>query len=305
MHYYSILKYFLALAISVVCNFANTQENDLLDELDSISEQEVVFENPAFKALQICNLQSTKMVAKKDFYMVVAHRFGSIKSGIKELYGLDQANTKILFIYGISDRLQLGISRDSYEKTYSATSKLSLLKQSNNRRVNLVLYNSVDVNTLLNKNTYPGLLFLDRFAYSTQILISRGFSEKLSIELAPIYVRQNLIDLKYAKTSIPPIRPLGFLTEPWNQYILAIGGRYKFTKRISFNLDYGYNFSKSKNSLYRNPLSVGIDIETGGHVFQLLFTNSRASNDAAFLTETLGDWTKGDISFGFNIVRVF
>ena len=74
---------------------------------------------------------------------------------------------------------------------------------------------------------------------------------------------------------------------------------------MSLNMDYAYNFSKSSASLYFNPFTIGIDIETGGHVFQLLFTNSRASNDAAFLTESLGDWSKGDISFGFNIVRVF
>ncbi len=305
MYYYSILRWLLSFAVLLVFTTANAQDNDLLEELDSLSKEEVVFENPAFKALQIGNLQSTKLVGKKDFYMVVAHRFGSVKDGIKEFYGLDQANTKIQFLYGLSNRFQLGISRDSYEKTYSGTLKYGILRQSNNRPINLVLYSSMDINTLLNKKSYPGLLFFDRFAYTTQLLISRRFSEKLSIELAPIYVRQNLIDLNYAQTNIPATKPLGFLTEPWNQYILAIGGRYKFSKRMSVNMDYAYNFSKNTNSLYRNPLTIGVDIETGGHVFQLLFTNSRASNDAAFLTETLGDWSKGDVSFGFNIVRVF
>lgn len=306
MYYYSKLRRLLSLAVVLLFTKANAQENDLLEELDSLSKEEVVFENPAFKALQIGNLQSTKLVGKKDFYMVVAHRFGSVKGGIKEFYGLDQANTKIQFLYGVSERLQLGISRDSYEKTYSTTLKYSVLRQSNNRPINLVLYNSMDINTLLTKNTYPGLLFFDRFAYTTQILISRRFSKKLSIELAPIYVRQNLIDLNYTNKPIPnSTSPLSFITDPWNQYLLAIGGRYKFSKRMSINMDYVYNFSKNTNSLYRNPLTIGLDIETGGHVFQLLFTNSRASNDAAFLTETLGDWSKGDISFGFNIVRVF
>ena len=193
-----------------------------------------------------------------------------------------------------------------FEKTYSTTLKYSVLRQSNNRPINLVLYNSMDINTLLTKNTYPGLLFFDRFAYTTQILISRRFSKKLSIELAPIYVRKNLIDLNYTNKPIPTsTSPLSFITDPWNQYLLAIGGRYKFSKRMSINMDYVYNFSKNTNSLYRNPLTIGLDIETGGHVFQLLFTNSRASNDAAFLTETLGDWSKGDISFGFNILRIF
>lgn len=305
MFNHSIKKSILLIVIFLTATSIKAQENNLLQELDNLSKDEIKFENPAFKALQIGNLQSTKIVSKKNLYMVVAHRFGSIKDGIKEFYGLDQANTKIQFLYGIRDRLQLGISRDSYEKTYSVTSKYRIIKQSNKHFLNLVLYNSMDINTLLNKKAFPGLLFFDRFAYTTQILISKSFTNKLSLELAPIYVRQNLIDLNFVKKPIPPKQPLGFITEPWNNYILAFGGRYKFTKRMSVNIDYAYNFSKNKNSLYKNPLTIGVDIETGGHVFQLLFTNSRASNDAAFLTETLGDWSKGDISFGFNIVRVF
>jgi len=191
--------------------------------------------------------------------------------------------------------LQLGISRDSYEKTYSGTAKLKLFQQSDKIPINVVLYSSIDINTLLQKTSYPGLKFFDRFAYTTQILASRRFSEKLSVEIAPIYVRQNLIDLNFTKMATPQ----------FNQILLGIGGRYKLTKRLSVNMDYVYNFSKNTNSLYKNPLTIGIDIETGGHVFQLIFTNSRASNDAAFLTEALGDWSKGDISFGFNVVRVF
>ena len=296
MYYHSKIKSFFALGL-IVCfaNFSIAQEDDLLKELDSLSQEETRFEPPAFKALQIGNLQSTKLVDKGDLYLIVAHRFGSIKGGIREFYGLDQANTKIQFLYGVHQKLQLGISRDSYEKTYSGTAKLGLFQQSDKMPINVVLYSSIDINTLLQKTTYPGLKFFDRFAYTKQILASRRFSEKLSVEMAPIYVRQNLVDLNFTKTATPQ----------FNQILLGIGGRYKLTKRLSVNMDYVYNFSKNTNSLYKNPLTIGVDIETGGHVFQLLFTNSRASNDAAFLTEALGDWSKGDISFGFNVVRVF
>ena len=308
MYYHSKIKSFFALGL-IVCfaNFSIAQEDDLLKELDSLSQEEIRFEPPAFKALQIGNLQSTKLVDKGDLYLIVAHRFGSIKGGIREFYGLDQANTKIQFLYGVHQKLQLGISRDSYEKTYSGTAKLGLFQQSDKMPINLVLYSTLDINTLLQKTTYPGLKFFDRFAYTTQILTSRRFSEKLSLEIAPVYVRQNLVDLNYAQTTISNTESLfGFISPaPWNQFLLAVGGRYKLTKRLSVNMDYAYNFSKNTSSLFKNPLTMGIDIETGGHVFQLLFTNSRASNDAAFLTEALGDWSKGDISFGFNVVRVF
>lgn len=296
MYCYSKIKSFFVLGL-VVClaNFSFAQEDDLLSELDDLSQEVTTFAPPAFKALQIGNLQSTKVVAKGDLYLVVAHRFGPVKGGVREFFGLDQANTKIQLLYGVHQKLQLGISRDSYEKTYSGTAKFKLYQQSGKMPINLVLYSSVDINTLLTKNTYPGLLFFDRFAYTTQILASRRFSEKLSLQIAPIYVRQNLVNLNFTKTATP---------QP-NQILLGVGGRYKLTKRLSINVDYVYNFSKNTNALYKNPLTIGIDIETGGHVFQLLFSNSRASNDAAFLTEALGDWSKGDISFGFNVVRVF
>jgi len=297
----SIIQVISVLSFTV----ARAQSTDLLDELNMLSSEEIVFTPPAFKTLQIGNLQSTKLAANNDLYLNVSHRFGSLNTGIREFYGLDQANTRIQLLYGISDNLQVSLSRDSFEKTYSSALKLRLLRQSNKMPVAIVAYFTTDINTLVTKSSYPGLLLYDRFAYTSQFLVSRRMSEKLTIELAPIYVRQNLIDLNYAQTTIPATRPMSFLKAPWSQYLVAVGGRYKLSKRVSLNMDYAYNVSKSNTSLYKNPLAIGFDIETGGHVFQLLFTNSRASNNAGYLTETLGDWTKGEISFGFNVVRVF
>ena len=293
MYYYSIKKSILVSVLSLTAFVGLAQEDDLLKELDNLNQNETIFELPAFKALQIGNLQSTKVVDNTELYMVVAHRFGTVKNGIDDFFGLDQANTKIQLLYGLLPNLQVGISRDSYEKTYSGTAKYKVFRQSNKVFANLSLYASVDINTQLQKSIYPELQISDRFSYTAQILASRSFSQKLSLQLAPIFVRHNLQDLNYT------------ITPTYNQILLGFGGRYKLLKRLSFNLDYAYNFSKNSNSLYYNPLTMGIDIETGGHVFQLLFTNSRASNDSSFLTETTGDWTQGQISFGFNIVRVF
>ena len=293
MYYYSIKKSILVSVLSLTAFVGQAQEDDLLKELDNLNQNETRFELPAFKALQIGNLQSTKVVDNADLYMVVAHRFGTVNNGIDDFFGLDQANTKIQLLYGLLPNLQVGISRDSYEKTYSGTAKYKVFRQSNKVFANLSLYASVDINSQLKTSVYPGLKTSDRFSYTAQILASRSFSQKLSLQLAPIFVRHNLQDLNYT------------ITPTYNQILLGFGGRYKLLKRLSFNLDYAYNFSKNSNSLYNNPLTMGIDIETGGHVFQLLFTNSRASNDSSFLTETTGDWSKGEISFGFNIVRVF
>lgn len=292
MHY-PVKNSLLILMMVAVPFLCLGQEDELFQELDGLSQGPELFELPAFKALQIGNLQSTKVVDKGDLYLVVAHRFGDFKNGISDFFGLDQANTKIQLLYGVISDLQLGVSRDSYEKTYSGTLKYRLYEQSMERPLNISLYGSVDINTQIQKNIYPGLKPTDRYSYSFQVLSSRRFTENLSLQIAPIYVRHNLVDLNFTQR------------QSYNQFLLATGGRYKLSKRFSVNLDYAYNFSRDKNSLYHNPLTVGVDIETGGHVFQLLFTNSRASNDSSFLTETTGDWAEREVSFGFNIVRVF
>ena len=149
-------------------------------------------------------------------------------------------------------------------------------------------YNTIDINTGLGKDDYPKIEFADRLSFIHQLLISRKFSERLSLELAPTYIHKNLYN--------PEI-------ENDNQFVLATGGRMKLTKRLSLNMEYGQNFNKP--SFYENPLSVGLDIETGGHIFQLIFSNSQSMTESGYLTTASGDWGKGDFFFGFNLYRVF
>jgi hypothetical protein len=139
----------------------------------------------------------------------------------------------------------------------------------------------------------PGLQFNHRLAFSTQLLISRKFSDSFSIEVAPIYVHKNLYD--------------GILDQK-STLLLGTGARYKIAKRLSLNLEYAarLNLPEGFESNYHNPLTLGLDIETGGHVFQLVFSNSQAMNDVAVFTNAPGRWdgTK-QFYFGFNMYRVF
>lgn len=285
-------KRFFTFLIAGILSISATAQDDLLAELNKETGNQDQFELPAFKAMQIGNLQSTKIADKGDLYLIVAHRFGSISDGIDEFFGLDAANTKIQLAYSFWEGVQLSLSRDSFEKTYSGTAKVRLVRQSAKVPVNLVVYGAADINTELKKSKFPALQFGDRMSYTGQLLVSRRMSKNLSLLVAPTFVRQNLqeIDNTGGRTH--------------NQFLLGLGGRLKVSKRMSINVDYALNFSRHKNSIYSDPLTIGVDIETGGHVFQLLFTNSRGSNDSAFLTKAAGTWFN-DISFGFNIVRVF
>ncbi|MBZ4033761.1 DUF5777 family beta-barrel protein [Flavobacterium sp. 17A] len=262
-------------------------QTDLLSGVETPSAKEKV--TSAFKALKIVNLESTKLAAKGDLYFVVAHRFGSIKDGFEGFYGLDNANTQIKFIYGVTNGLNVSAARSEF--AYDFATKYMLFPQiKDGFPVTIAGFNSLSINNTLKESLYPKLQFKDRLTYVAQLLISRKFSEKLSLEIVPSFFHQNFVE---------------DVDQSNSQYAIGFGGRYKFAKRWSLNMDYAAHLNRAPNSLYKNPLSIGFDLETGGHVFQMHFTSSQAIDEAGYLGRTTGDWTKGDIFFGFNLARVF
>jgi hypothetical protein len=285
----------IKISITALLFFAFTTVNaqdDLMKELDSLPKEKEAA-SAAFKGLQICNMQSTKLPAKGEIYFLVSHRFGDLKNGINNFFGLDNAYTKLGGIYGATDWLSLGVSRHTYQKTYELAIKYRLANQKiDGFPVTIVGYNTMDINSELKKDLYPGLKFNNRLAFTTQLLVSRKFSDSFSGELAAIYVHKNLYDGLYDQQKV---------------YLLGAGTRYKIAKRLSINLEYAarVNLPDETNSIYNNPLTVGLDIETGGHVFQLVFSNSQPMNDVAIFSNAGGDWEKGSLYFGFNMYRVF
>ena len=267
-------------------------QDELMKELDSVPKEKEVA-SAAFKGLQICNMQSTKLPAQGEFYFLVTHRFGDLKNGINNFFGLDNALTKLGGIYGATDWLSLSASRHTYQKTYEFAIKYRLANQQiDGFPVTIVGYNTMDINSELNTDLYPGLKFNNRLAFTTQLLVSRKFSNSFSAELAGIFVHKNLYDALYDQKDV---------------YLVGAGTRYKIAKRLSLNLDYAVrvNLPEDTQSIYQNPLTLGLDIETGGHVFQLVFSNSQAMNDVAIFSNAGGDWGKGSLYFGFNMYRVF
>jgi hypothetical protein len=265
-------------------------QDDLLKEIDTLTdanESEVA----AFKSLKIVNLESTKLAAKGDMYFVVAHRFGYFDKGFEDFFGLDEANTRLQFVYGLTHGVTIHASRSGFQKTYELATKYRIFGQKKQGfPFEIVGFNSLAINTELEKTVLPKLAFSDRLAYVNQILISRKFNDNLSLEIAPTHFHQNYVANNSQDNS---------------QFALGVGGRYKFTKRWSFNMDYAAHLNRASNSVFKNPLSIGFDLETGGHVFQMHFTNSQAMHESGYLGNTSGSWTDGKIAFGFNLIRVF
>jgi hypothetical protein len=270
--------------------FFMAAQEDLLKEIDTLSDanESVVV---AFKSLKIVNLESTKLAAKGDLYLVIAHRFGYIDKGFEDFFGLDEANTRIQFVYGLTNGITIHASRSGFQKTYEVAAKYRLAGQNKQGfPFDIVGFNSLAINSELEKTTLPKLEFTDRLAYVNQIIISRKFNENLSLEIAPTHFHQNYVANNSQDNS---------------QFALGLGGRYKFSKRWSFNMDYAAHLNRASNSGFKNPLSIGFDLETGGHVFQMHFTNSQAMHESGYLGNTTGSWNEGQIAFGFNLIRVF
>lgn len=278
---YYIIIFLLPLAVF--------SQDDLLDEIDSETEED--YKTAAFKGLKIVNFESTKMISKEELYFVVSHRFGSIETGFKDFFGLDQAVTRLNLIYGITDAINVGVSRSSFRKIYESSLKVRLLREKKGEfPFTIVSSSNILINTSLDDVILPGLEFKHRVGYTTQLLISKKFNKDFSLQLIPTFFHDNYVDVNEQDNS---------------QYLIGFGGRHKLSKRWSINFDYGAHLNRADTSPFKNPLSIGFDLETGGHVFQLHFTNAQPMNTNSFLGQATGDWGKGDIFFGFNLSRVF
>jgi len=283
------VRYFTLLTL--LSSFSIFSQDDLLADLESNLSMEAPYTDSVFKGLKIINIESTKLAEKGALYFIVAHRFGSIENGFEDFFGLDIAVTKLQLVYGVNEWINVGLARSSYQRTYGLHTKMRFLRQQEERiPFTLGFYGITTVNTLLDKAFLPNLEFNQRLTHTAQLMISRKWNEKLSLLLSPTYMHENLTTIS---------------TQDNGQFILAMGGRYKLSNRVSFNLDYGLHTNRSEEAPYRNPFSVGVDIETGGHVFQLHFTNAQSMFENGFFGQASGDWSQGDVYFGFNISRVF
>ncbi|MEQ1554980.1 MAG: DUF5777 family beta-barrel protein [Ferruginibacter sp.] len=267
--------------------------SDIMKELEKEIQQKKEFVTATFKTTRLINGHTVENVGKGVLDIKISHRFGQINEGSYELFGLDEATIRIGGDFGITNNLMVGIGRSTFQKTYDAFFKLKLLRQSsgnNSVPITLSYIPTIALKTLKFEDPSRKNYFSSRISYTHQLIIARKFSKNTSLQLMPTYIHKNLVLLA---------------ADPNNLFALGIGGRQKLTKRVSINVEYYYQLPKYKMPNTTNSLSIGFDIETGGHVFQLHFTNSKGMTEKNLITETAGDWAKGDILFGFNISRVF
>lgn len=245
-----------------------------------------------FKGTHIINIQSVEAPAKGALMFWIMHRFGQLNDGAYQLFGLDNATMRFGFDYGITSRLSIGVGRSTFEKTFDGTIKYKALRQTedDNMPITADLFGGIYYKTLKYDNK-PYLNTEYRTSYAAELLLARKFNRNFSFQLTPIYLHYNLVQATSDKNNI---------------FALGFGGRIKLSRRTSLNAEYDYLPSGQVNSMeVHSSLSLGFDIETGGHVFQLHLTNSQGMIDPVFVAQTTGTWGKGNIFFGFNVSRAF
>jgi len=270
-------------------------QDDLMNLLNDSTAKEINYATATFKSTRIMNGHSVEKMPPGQLDFRISHRFGTINSGAYNFFGLDQSNVHFSLEYGLYKWLMIGVGRGTYEKTFDGFTKFTILRQSSGARVmpvSLSVFSSVALNTLKWSDPTRTNYYSSRLSYVGQVLIARKINQSFSVQISPTYVHRNLVATEL---------------DPNDLLAVGLGGRVKLTRRISLNVEYFYlaNPKKYMSLPVYNPLSVGFDIETGGHVFQLFFTNSLAMIEKGFVGETTGQWKHGDIHFGFNISRVF
>jgi opacity protein-like surface antigen len=282
---------FLALTTLVLPLRSLAQEDDLLSLL---GEEEVTdYTTASFKTNRVVNLHSLENTHAGVLDFKINHRFGQLNQGVYDLFGLDNASIRLGLDYGVTSRLQVGMGRSTYQKMLDGYLKYRILRQSSgkvNMPVSLTAMGGMYVNTLKWANPDRENYFTSRLSYAWQLILGRKFNDWITVQLSPTLIHRNLVPSADIANDV---------------YALGIGVRQRLTRRVTLNAEYTWVMPDQLDPRFTNALSVGLDIETGGHVFQLHLTNATWMNEPGFITETTGDWRDGGIHFGFNISRVF
>ncbi|OOG76726.1 DUF5777 family beta-barrel protein [Algoriphagus sp. A40] len=278
-------KLYFTWIISVVTFSAQGQ--DLIEQLKADKKPASEIVAGTFKGTRIINGQTVETRGKGNLDVIISHRFGTLNSGGYNLWGLDDSNVRLGLEYSISDRVTVGFGRNSLNKVYDSYIKARILRQNTQGMpISVTWVSDISVYTL--KRPELPMNFTRRLRYVHQLLLARKFSSGVSLQLMPSFVHRNLVPTQ---------------EEPNNLGALGIGGRVALSKRVHLTGEYYYRFGKDLPGY--NSLGIGVDIETGGHVFQLHLTNSNEMTPSGFIPSTQGNFFEGDIHFGFNVVRAF
>lgn len=283
--------YFLYLPILLLFPLSSIAQDDLLDMF--ADEETTEYATATFKATRVVMGQSVENPKNGNLNFLIQHQFGPMSSGSYEMWGLDQATIRLGFEYGINDWISIGAGRATFNKTWDGSTKLRLIRQSSGKKnfpLTISYFGAAYYNSLKWEIPERDNKESSRFNYVHQILIARKISDRISLQLSPTVVHRNLVSVKEDDNDV---------------FLIAPSGRFKITNRFSINAEYFYILPGFTADNFQPAFNLGVDIETGGHVFQLYVTNANSMQEPYYMTQTLGEWGKGDLHLAFNLYRTF
>lgn len=311
------MKKSLLFVFASLCLSSFGQE-DLLSLVDDKKDDKPQKIYATFKTYKLGNAQTIETVKKKNLDFRISHRFGNVyntdlgddalNDAAHSYFGFDNASDiRWSFDYGVTDNLTIGIGRSRFKEMYDGSIKWKLLSQKEHFKipVSITLFLDMGYTSVKPEVMYAGIdknfktNDVHRFNYFSQLIIASKLTNWLSLEVLPSYFHRNFIAERVNENNN---------AQDANAFFsLGVGGRIKLTKRMCLIADYFYNFHPfyQNNPDVFNPLAFGFEMETGGHVFSLFFTNSSALIENSFIPYTTDTWSKSQVKFGFCISRTF
>jgi hypothetical protein len=260
------------------------------------------FVTESFASIRVLNNHSIEMIPRRNLEFIVAHKFGDLagsRGGVENWFGFDNlADVRIAFEYGITDKMNIGIGRskgtgsitqvaDGYFKYAILKQKTSGMPVSLNFVTSLSLPYAKATTDSTSITSYP--TFAHRFIYSSQILVARKFSDRITLQANVGYNHRNYVHY----------------TDQNGLVFAGLSGRFRFTKTLGVLFEYNHILARTPDVNYTNHLAFGFEILTGGHAFCLMLSNSTAVTENLFIPSTTEDWLQGQFRFGFSINRRF
>lgn len=280
---------FLVMLVSKV-----SAQDDMMKMLNENTKPVIDYTSATFKATRVVVGQSCEIAPTGNLIFLFSHHFGALNTGYENLFGLKQAQVRLGLEYGATDWFGLGVGLNTLQNTWDGFVNFKILRQSKGARrmpFTLTVFGSTAIYTTKWSDPTRKNYFSSRISYATQVILARKFGERFSLQIAPTYVHVNLVPTPDDHNNI---------------FSLGAGARFKISQRVAINAEYYYLFpGQIKSTPATSAFSFGVDIETGGHVFQIFLTNANGENMESIVTQTTGKWQNGDIFLGFNISRIF
>jgi len=288
------LRNISVLTILVLLAGTAAAQDDLTALLNKDEKPVINYATATFKTTRVVIGESCENPPTGNLIFVFSHHFGALNTGYENLYGLKQSQVRLGLEYGVTRWLGIGVGLNTLQNTWDGFLKFKALRQSKGARrmpITLTIFGSTAIYTTKWQDPTRKNYFVSRISYASQVIIARKFGERFSFQVAPTYIHLNLVPSYNDRNNI---------------FSIGAGGRFKISHRLSVNAEYYYLFPKQIRSRPAySTFSAGVDIETGGHVFQIFLTNAMGENMETIITQTSGTWWNGDIFLGFNISRIF